>query len=92
MSQQLTLGFDAEVTLQTDGSYRVLPGKLVAKAAEDWRPLIDVISQMPYKAPWRNRALLISGEINGRQRKARGHWEVEMNSLRAYLKALETQK
>lgn len=92
MAQQLTLSFDAQVTRQADGSYRVDPGKLVAKAAEDWRPFVDVAHLMPYKMAWRNRALLEAGEINGRQKKARGRWEVEMNSLRAYLKSLETQK
>jgi len=89
MGQQITFGFDAEVTLQSDGSYRVDPGKLQAKGVEDWRPLVDVKKNMPYKAVWRNRALLIAGVIRGRQRMKRGNWEVEMNSLRAYYRDLE---
>jgi len=91
MAQQLTLGFDSVVTLQGDGSYRVDPGKLIARTAEDWRPLADVLAQMPYAAAWRNRELLRAGVINGRQMMVRGHWEVEMGSLRSFLKGLETQ-
>jgi len=94
MSKQLTLGFDAEVTLQRDGSYRIDPGKMVVKAAEDWRYLHEVMkadaSAMPYRNRQDNVELLECGVIRGRQRKVGGWWEVEMNSVKEYFAGLET--
>lgn len=86
---QLELSFDSEVIVQADGSYLVRPGKLVARKAEDWRYMHEVAQLLPYVRRQRNVSLIKEGAFRGRQRIRGGWWEVELNSLRAYLKRIE---
>ena len=94
MSVQLELSFDSKVTLQADGSYRVDPGKLVARKVEDWRYLSKVLRDDPESLPYKDRHMMVDlfklGKVRGRQKVSGGWWEVEMNSVREYLKGLES--
>ena len=93
MSGQLELGFDATFTQQPDGSIRVDPGRLRVKEVEDWRWFSEVMRTAPHLLPGKNRSRIVilfhTKEIRARRRGKLGNWEIEMNSLEAYMKSLE---
>ena len=90
LSMQLELVLNCEETRLPDGRIVLTPGKLLPKAKEEWRKMSEVMAEMPYKDRQANVDLIeVTKEIRGRRLHKRGHWWVEMNSVRAFFKSKE---
>tara|TARA_R110000772_G_scaffold118918_1_gene224808 strand:- start:2397 stop:2675 length:279 start_codon:yes stop_codon:yes gene_type:complete len=86
---KMDLHFDATVQKQADGSLLVRPGLAQWRPVEDWHKLSDLMRDNPAALPYRCRhdmvALIEAKLVRGRRYRRKGHWWVEMNSVRKFM-------